>query len=733
MPKRWFNLRMAPWLIFAAALAVRLVYFAVVDQPPVQFDARRYVAVGLALPLAMAHPSHFADEENTARVDFALLYQDLIADEDVSWFPYTAPAYPQAVNDVYFTGPVYPSALGAVFRLAPRYDFWVVRILQALLDSLTAALVWGMMRRLAGVAGAWIAGGLWVFYGPAIYKTGELVTETLAIFLGVLVLYTLIRAYDSRRYGWLAVAGVSLGLLVLTKASTAALPLPLLFAWIWACRRRGRLALWGAVTIAATAGMVVAPWVLAVFLRFGVFAVREPTYASGSFRLANTLWSEGYNLDRVGDDFWTYEVWREMRTRPMEYAKLYARKFYRMWSRASDDYRRGYPFGLTPVQWLHRAVVMLAFVGLFFWPKRAGPVAWLAMAFIGYFVVLHLVMHAVSRYNLLAMPMVGGAAAVGLLGLVDPRRPGVLGRGIKLIAVPAVVLGGLWIVRPETWMIWKAIPAPLAAVLYWLAGVALIGGGVWLWLRAAAPISGRARGMGPALAAVFIALFLAQAVPVEGYSEWDVRLNHPATRARRVVDFPDRLVLDSTWRVFVYMDVVAEPGTNCNLRFEMDHLGILIPIDSLVDSTTFYEKEAYRPFLDAYGYRRCDVRSWARLRIPIAVFDSMLIDRSATLTLSGEPVGPDPGAVYLYGGFPVGDSRVWHLPGFDYAAVERLYEGRDPRIWESIPLNFERSRSMLLKGEDVFSDDLSGQWGRQTGEYRLIIGILTADDRWMFF
>ena len=45
----------SPWLSFVAAVAVRLAFFAMFDQPPVQFDARQYVSAALAAPVDESH------------------------------------------------------------------------------------------------------------------------------------------------------------------------------------------------------------------------------------------------------------------------------------------------------------------------------------------------------------------------------------------------------------------------------------------------------------------------------------------------------------------------------------------------------------------------------------------------------------------------------------------------------------------------------------------------------
>ncbi|MBI3872233.1 MAG: glycosyltransferase family 39 protein, partial [candidate division Zixibacteria bacterium] len=401
------------WILFAAALLVRLAYLALVPQPPVTFDARKYVAVALAAPLAIANPALWSDSTARAQIDFHLLYEDLIADEDVAWFPYAFPNYDDALNHLYAVGPVYPAFLGAIFRLTPHWDFWVVRVLQAMLDSLTVVLIWIVMSRLISAAGGIMAAGLWTVYGPAIYKCGELITETVSILLGVIILWLLIRAHERHRVGRVIVAGVLTGILTLTKASASALVVLLAVGWILANRRQPKWAAVGALGMLAASALVVAPWFLVIHWRYGVYAIRDPSYSGGNFRQANIVAAEGYNLDLAPDDFWTFPVWREMKAHPSDYLLLYLRKFYRTWVRASDEFRRGFPVGYAGTEAMQHLIVLLAVFGVFLWPTRAGPVAWLPVSFVAYFAGVHTVMHALSRYNLVAMPMLCGAAAIG--------------------------------------------------------------------------------------------------------------------------------------------------------------------------------------------------------------------------------------------------------------------------------------------------------------------------------
>jgi 4-amino-4-deoxy-L-arabinose transferase-like glycosyltransferase len=732
--------RRRPWwqappaaVVFTAALLVRLVYLVAVHQPPVAFDARRYVSVALAAPLAVTNPSLWSDSAARDVIDFQLLYADLITDEDVLWYPYTVPSYSDALNDLFFTGPVYPAFLGTVFRITPRWDFWVVRLLQGILDALSAVMIFLLMRRLVSPTGGILAAGIWSIYGPALYKIGELNTETLSVCLGLTVLFALVRAFDSRRRRWLLITGVLCALLALTKASATALIVPLVIAWLWTNRRDPSRAAVGAGIMLASMIVVMIPWLAAVHGRYGVFSVRDPSYGGANFRQANILESEGYNLDQAPADFWTYPVWREMKRHPGDYLLLYLRKFDRMWSRPSDDFRRGFPFGVVGTLWFHRVIVVLALAGLFLWPTRAGPVAWLPLAFIGYFVVLHLVMHVVSRYNLVAMPVVIGAAVVGGQWLLAAERPGMFDRAAKavagFVAFPLVVSS----VRPSLWLLLPGVTWQMATVLFWLVGASLLAAIVW-WLTgqppAKPPIRRRvAWGAG----VVLILTFLGQAIPREGHADWSVHLDNPAQQARRTITLPPGLARDSVEKAVVLLDILPDRGRDCDVVLDIGARRAIYPVAELMSQKTFYGKASYTVFLDEYGEQVTDVRRWTLTELDSVMLDSLLAQGQVAIGVSVAPGTVHLGGLTLYGDLPVTDYANWSGPGIEMTAVERYYEGGDPRVWTRQPVEFVAANSEFIQNGAACADDLSNCWGRQVGQYRLLFALLMWDGRWRYF
>ncbi|HWO56883.1 MAG TPA: glycosyltransferase family 39 protein [bacterium] len=730
----WNRLTKRPSLaVFAAALLVRLIYFAAVDQPPVQFDARQYVAVAAAAPIAVWNPSLWNDTTARENISFSRVMNDLIDDETVIWAPYDPPTFGQALDWLFFSGPAYPAFLTAIFHLTPAHDFWVVRIAQAILDALTAALIGLVMARLISPLGGAIAAGAWVVYGPAIVKTAELLTETFSIFLVVLLVWLLLRAYDLQSRKWLIAAGAVCSILAMGKASTALLIAPVLAAWLWANRGRALRPRTSVVCLLGSWLIVMLPWLFLVNHRYGRFAVRDPSYGTANFRQANILETEGYNTDMAPVDFWTYPVWRELSNRPMEYARLYLQKFRRLWWRACDDYRIGFPFGPAATQWLHRLIVLLAALGMWLWTRRAGPPVWLALAVIVYFAGLHTMMHVVSRYNLPAMPFVIGAAVTGAFWLVRQEMPGALRRlgivgGLVLLALLVLAM-----VRPSFWLMVPGVSAATAAWLYWIVGllviIATVGAAIVLcghrgWERWAYTV---VVGGGVAL------VFLGWATTREGHAEWAASIEDPQTEISRRIILPADLHLGSVKRAYVLIDANITPGSDFKVVTHVDHVRSAFPESLIISDDSFYGKPHYRNFMRYNGDVPATIRGWSRNLFEGPLLDSILADGQVEVRLGMESEGAPRGALIVYGDLPQENPDHWDLPGLTYSSIERYYEGADPRIWQKLTISSDSTVSVRIENGQSDFDDLSERWGRQPGQYRMILQLLLADERSLYF
>ncbi|HSZ84278.1 MAG TPA: tetratricopeptide repeat protein [Polyangia bacterium] len=133
-------------------------------------------------------------------------------------------------HEVFYQAPLYPyflAALDAVFGPS----LFVVRLVQAALGGASCVLLAGAGRRLFRSRGVGYGAGLLLaLYGPALFFTGLIHKTALDLFFTTAVLYAVARVDETPRRRWLALAGVSLGCLALTRENALAW-LPLLAAW----------------------------------------------------------------------------------------------------------------------------------------------------------------------------------------------------------------------------------------------------------------------------------------------------------------------------------------------------------------------------------------------------------------------------------------------------------------------------------------------------------------------
>ena len=127
--------------------------------------------------------------------------------------------------------PLYPYFLGSIKLAFPESFYYASRWAQALIGSLTCALLYWVGQRLFGRGVAFCGGLMAAAYGPLIYFDARLLPTGLTTFLTLVSLSLLIRAVERpTRCGFMA-AGFALGLASLSAAILAAL-IPGVALWL---------------------------------------------------------------------------------------------------------------------------------------------------------------------------------------------------------------------------------------------------------------------------------------------------------------------------------------------------------------------------------------------------------------------------------------------------------------------------------------------------------------------
>ncbi|MEK7389683.1 MAG: glycosyltransferase family 39 protein [Elusimicrobiota bacterium] len=127
----------------------------------------------------------------------------------------------------FYQAPLYPYVLAGVMTLVGEHLPWVY-LLQGLLHCGSGVLVFRIGRRRGGKTAGVASSLLFIFYASFSFYALKVLTETLAVFLHLLVAYWLL---EKRRAVFSALSGTALGLLVLCKAY-AVLYLPAIAAYV---------------------------------------------------------------------------------------------------------------------------------------------------------------------------------------------------------------------------------------------------------------------------------------------------------------------------------------------------------------------------------------------------------------------------------------------------------------------------------------------------------------------
>ena len=110
-----------------------------------------------------------------------------------------------------FRAPLYPLFLAAIFKIF-GHDLFIARLVQMLLGALICVMIYFIALRLFNKRVAIIIALMAAFYGPLIYWSGEILIVTLIVFLDLVMLLILLKAFDKPRKLFWLIGGAVLGL-----------------------------------------------------------------------------------------------------------------------------------------------------------------------------------------------------------------------------------------------------------------------------------------------------------------------------------------------------------------------------------------------------------------------------------------------------------------------------------------------------------------------------------------
>jgi tetratricopeptide (TPR) repeat protein len=414
-------------------------------------------------------------------------------------------------RDVFYQAPLYAYFLGAIYACGG--NLLAVRVCQAIVGAGACVLLARAGERLFGRGAGLAAGLMLALYAPAIFFDGLIQKSVLDVLLLSLLLALLadlmVNATSSARppvlrsWRWLSVGAV-VGALTLTRENALILA-PVLLAWIW-------WGLQGSRTARAWASAWVVTGVFAVLLPVGVrnlvvggefhlttaqsgpnFFIGNQAHADGTYvplrpgrgspeyeqadaaELASRAAGRQLSAGEVSR-YWTGRALDDIRSHPVDWMRLEARKFRLLWNDAEilDTESQGSHEDYSPVLFLlaHVArfgvLVPLACLGLWIsWDDRRR--LWLLYAMTAAYSVSVLAFYVVARYRLPIVPILMMLAALAV----------VRSRAFVVTLKPAGAIAGLAALAVVT--LWSNIPAASAdamrAASYQNLGTALQEGG----------------------------------------------------------------------------------------------------------------------------------------------------------------------------------------------------------------------------------------------------------------
>jgi len=395
-------------------------------------------------------------------------------------------------RDVFYQAPLYAYFLGAIYACGG--NLLAVRVCQAILGAGACALLARTGGRLFGRGAGLAAGLMLALYAPAIFFDGLIQKSVLDIFLLSLLLTLLAdlivdatssaRPAVPRSWRWLSVGAVA-GALAMTRENALILA-PVVLAWVWWGLQVPRTArTWATALIIAGVFVVLLPVGVRNLIVGGEFHLT--TAQSGpNFFIGNQARADGtYVPLRPGrgspeyeqadavelasraagrplsagevSRYWTGRALDDIRSHPVDWMRLEARKFRLLWNDAEilDTESQESHEDYSPVLFLlaHVArfgvLVPLACLGLWIsWDDRRR--LWLLYAMTASYSVSVLAFYVVARYRLPIVPILMMLAALAV----------VRGRAFVFTLKPARAITGLAVLAVVT--LWSNIPVASA-------------------------------------------------------------------------------------------------------------------------------------------------------------------------------------------------------------------------------------------------------------------------------
>lgn len=322
--------------------------------------------------------------------------------------------------------PLYPIFLAGIYYLFGN-GYWPVRVVQIILGSLSSIMIYILGRSIFNAKVGILASFISVLYPFFIYYTGFELTETLFIFLLILVILYLVKAAENPHPKNFVLAGILLGLASLCKPTMLAFVLLAIGGLLFIHQQKGRI-LPGLVGLLLLFAITVAPWTIRNYLVLHKFIPGTTMGGLVLYAGNNPLNKSGGGIEGVDyilpkevnaldeserDEFLYHKAIEYIKAYPGNFLKLAVIKFSRVW--------RLYPYAPQFSASKYNIVSLLSY-GLILPFSIAGMILslrkWKKCLFlylvILYFTFFHMVSIGSVRYRAPIMPYIIIFAGYGL-------------------------------------------------------------------------------------------------------------------------------------------------------------------------------------------------------------------------------------------------------------------------------------------------------------------------------
>lgn len=381
----------------------------------------------------------------------------------------------------FFRAPLYPYILAAIYAVF-GHNYLMPRLMQLLLGLLSIFMVYRIGQKLFSERTGHLAAGMMALYGLFVFFEGELLLDSFALFLNLVVIWWLITIPPaSSAWKWLA-AGALVGLAALARPNILIF-IPVVVFWIFVPKprlaqkgRKASLFLLGTL-------LLIAPVTLRNYL-VGQDWVLISSQGGVNFYIGNNAEADGFSATFPGlGSNWDYadvtflarqatnknlkpsEISRFyfkkglkfITTQPFDFLKLIARKLYLLFNATEISNNLDYHFArrFTPVlNWLPLNFGItgpLLFLGLLLMRRREIPVnreTGLMLGFVIAYSVSLLAFFITARFRLVLLPfflIISAAALDWLLSHLQQKRFNVLIQVFIFLIAAAWLINSKWV------------------------------------------------------------------------------------------------------------------------------------------------------------------------------------------------------------------------------------------------------------------------------------------------